>query len=161
MYDKKKIETLFLKHYGKMFRLARMLLHDDEDARDVVYGVFASLMNVRIEDPTAEQFLMRCVRNSCINKIRDRNVESRILNLYLLETDEYEEDWPDEETIGNICRIIDNDLSPRDRTVVKMRYESKMKYREISEALKISETAVAKHLQKSFQIIRNKLKYNG
>ncbi len=156
MQNKKKIEKLFMAHYGKMFRLARMILHDEEEARDTVYDVFESLFNVDIAEATARAYLLRCVRNSCIDRLHGKNMEERLRNLYLLEPQEYDDDWPDEETIGKLGRIIEEELTPQQQRVIRMRYAGEMKYREVAEELGISETAVARHIQKAFQKIRDK-----
>ena len=41
MTDKETIKELFLEHYDRMYLLARVLLHDDEESRDAVSEVFA------------------------------------------------------------------------------------------------------------------------
>lgn len=143
-------------HYGKMFRLARMILHDEEEARDTVYDVFESLFNVDIAEATARAYLLRCVRNSCIDRLHGKNREERLRNLYLLEPQEYDDDWPDEETVGKLNRIIEEELTPQQQRVIRMRYAGEMKYREVAEELGISETAVARHIKKAFQKIRDK-----
>ena len=38
------IEKLFRQHYSQMTKLARTMLYDDEEARDVVSEVFAALI---------------------------------------------------------------------------------------------------------------------
>ena len=38
------IEGLFRQHYSAMHRLAYLLLHDDDDSKDVVHDVFAKLL---------------------------------------------------------------------------------------------------------------------
>ena len=42
MTDKETIRLLFESHYDRMYLLARILLHDDEESRDAVGDVFAS-----------------------------------------------------------------------------------------------------------------------
>ena len=56
--------------------------------------------------------------------------------------------------------IIDNKLSSKDRLVVTMKYERKMKYREMAKELGISEAAVYKHLVHAMKIIKDELR-NG
>ena len=45
---KEDIERLFRQHYAQMTRLARTLLYDDEEARDVVSQVFVTLIKADI-----------------------------------------------------------------------------------------------------------------
>ena len=42
------IEILFRQHYNQMIQLARMMLYDDEESRDVVSEVFATLVKTDI-----------------------------------------------------------------------------------------------------------------
>ena len=44
MKQEKDIEQLFRRHYGKMYNLARYILSDDEESKDVVSEVFAKIL---------------------------------------------------------------------------------------------------------------------
>ena len=93
------IETLFRRYYPAMRRLATMLLHDEEAARDTVQDVFEKLLSrgVRPDRPEAGAYLLKAVRNACLNRIRDFDTETRLRNLYLLDSEAADaDDWPDE-----------------------------------------------------------------
>ena len=60
-------ERLFKKHYAQLIRLARMLLYDDDEARDVVSEVFATLLKTDIVPKNIDSYLMTSVRNRCLN----------------------------------------------------------------------------------------------
>lgn len=93
------IETLFRRYYPAMRRLATMLLHDEEAARDTVQDVFEKLLSrgVRPDRPEAGVYLLKAVRNACLNRIRDFDTETRLRNLYLLDSEAADaDDWPDE-----------------------------------------------------------------
>ena len=62
---KKEIEILFRRLYGQMIRLAKRILYDDEESRDVVSEVFATLIRVDILPQNIEGYLMTSVRNRC------------------------------------------------------------------------------------------------
>ena len=53
---KRQIERLFKQHYRAMFRLASILLHDDEESMDIVHDVFARLLadGRPLQEATAE-----------------------------------------------------------------------------------------------------------
>ena len=74
-------EILFKAHYVAMFRLAMSLLYDEDESKDVVSDVFASLLGdgLAIRSDNARGFLLRCVRNSCINVIRHKQMRERFL----------------------------------------------------------------------------------
>lgn len=44
MTTKSNIEQLFKAHYNRLFRLAFLILRDEDAARDIVHDVFASLL---------------------------------------------------------------------------------------------------------------------
>jgi len=61
-----------------MFRLAMSLLYDEDESKDIVSEVFASLLggDMTINSDNARGFLLTCVRNSCINVIRHKQKSS-------------------------------------------------------------------------------------
>ena len=67
-----------------MYRLAVSLLYDEDESKDVVSDVFASLLDgsMTLSSDNARGFLLTCVRNSCINVIRHKRVRERFANLY-------------------------------------------------------------------------------
>lgn len=163
MTNKDDIEKLFRTHYETLHRLARILLHDSELAHDVVHDLFASLINSG-EDCSgiSVAYLLSSVRNRCLNQIRNRNARERIHSLYLFEQNEYDtDDWPDEETVATVRRIMDAGLTGRCRQVVDMRFTGGMSYGAIASMLGISEVAVYKHLRHAIETIRKNLKENG
>jgi RNA polymerase sigma-70 factor (ECF subfamily) len=50
---------------------------------------------------------------------------------------------------------VDTRLTAKDRQVLLMKYEQKMKYREIADELNISEVAVYKHLSQALKTLKN------
>ena len=145
-----------------MYRLAVALLHDDDLSRDIVHDVFVSLLDVTRDTLISEGYLLRAVRNRCLNHIRDCEIHQRIANRYFLENDEYEsEEWPDEETIARIYSLIRSEISPQARRVIEFRFSEGLPFSRIAASMGISETAVYRHLSHALTIIRKKLNENG
>ena len=69
-----------------MHRLAVALLHDDDLARDIVHDVFATLIEAPFEIPPTGGYLIKAVRNRCLNHIRDCEIHQRIANCYFSKT---------------------------------------------------------------------------
>ncbi|MDE6094774.1 MAG: sigma-70 family RNA polymerase sigma factor [Muribaculaceae bacterium] len=162
MTNRNDIEQLFKAHYAQMYRLAVALLHDDDLARDIVHDVFVSLLDVTRDTLISEGYLLRAVRNRCLNHIRDCEIHQRIANRYFLENDEYEsEEWPDEETIARIYSLIRSEISPQARRVMELRFSEGLPFSRIAASMGISETAVYRHLSHALTIIRKKLNENG
>ena len=145
-----------------MYRLAVALLHDDDLARDIVHDVFASLLEAPPVTAAAGGYLIKAVRNRCLNHIRDCEIHRRIANHYFLENEEYDsEDWPDEETIVLIYNFITSEISPQARRVMELRFSEGLTFASIAASMDISETAVYRHLSHALTIIRKKLNENG
>lgn len=63
--NEQRMERLFHDRYEQMYRFAFALLHDNEEARDVVSDVFSRLWDKQLVPDRA--YLMRSVKNACIN----------------------------------------------------------------------------------------------
>lgn len=59
--QKEEIEMLFRQYYSQMIRLARRLLYDDEESRDVVSEVFITLINTDILSKNMEDYLIASI----------------------------------------------------------------------------------------------------
>jgi RNA polymerase sigma factor, sigma-70 family len=162
MTDVNDIEPLFKAHYSRMLRLSVALLHDDDLARDIVHDVFLKLLEGAPGVAVTEGYLLRSVRNRCLNHIRNCEIHRRIADLYFLDNEEYDsENWPDEETIARIDVLIRNDISSQSRRVMELRFSQGLPFNRIAGMMGISETAVYRHLSHALAIIRKKLNENG
>ena len=63
---------LFRQHYGKMQRVARSLLYDEQESEDVVSDIFESLLQGKIAliPGIEESYLLTSVRNRCLKRLR-------------------------------------------------------------------------------------------
>lgn len=145
-----------------MYRLATALLHDDDLARDIVHDVFASLLDGHTSLHVSGGYLLKAVRNRCLNHIRDCEIHQRIANRYFLGDEEYDsERWPDDETVARIYSLIHNDISLQAKRIIELRFSDGMSFARIAAVIGISETAVYRHLSNALKIIRKKLNENG
>lgn len=148
------IEQLFRSNYTAMFTLACRLLHDSEVARDIVHDVFAGLMNV-CPASVSPAFLLQGVRFACMNYMRSLSARQRLTECYALDVSEIADDtWPDDEDVARLHKVVDTLLTEQCRRVVKLRFSAHLSYKEISEELDISETAVYKHLRHALNVLR-------
>lgn len=152
------IELLFRTHYRKMLILANTLLHDEDAARDIVHDVFASILTGKA-DTVNEAYLMGGVRFACLKRIRSLSVEQRIKSLYAIDCYDVEkEDWPDEDIIDSLRKVIDCELSEMTGRIVRLRFYDRLTYKEIARLLSVSEVTIYKHLHHAIDVIRKKLK---
>lgn len=159
MVDKNNIERLFKDNYSELYSLAFALLKDEDMARDAVHDVFANLLSSNRSDNKGKGYLVRCVRNRCLNVIREMPIRESIERLISTETIDRETDYHErrEEWLSKIHNIILNDLTPQCSKIMQLRYETGLPYADITKLLGISRTAVYKHLRNGIDLIRKKL----
>ena len=169
---KEKIEILFRQHYGPMIRLAKRMLYDDEESRDVVSEVFATLIKTNILPKNMEGYLMASVRNRCLNLLEHKDVRAKFELLehkdvrakfeqaYTLEMKQNM--VTDDDTISytsveqwyqQMMAYAKKHLIGQTLMVFRMRHIDGMKYQEIADQLGISRVMVYKHLTKAMNTI--------
>ena len=149
------MERLFRTNYERMYRLAFALLHDNEEARDVVSDVFSKLWEHDINEATASAYLMQSVKNACLNLIARKKRDERLQRLLPLED---EDDTRLEERWQATVSCIDHDLTPQTASVIRLCFGERMSYKETAEELGISTSAVNKHIVNGLRTLREKLK---
>ena len=166
---KEKIEILFRQHYGPMIRLAKRMLYDDEESRDVVSEVFATLIKTNILPKNMEGYLMASVRNRCLNLLEHKDVRAKFEQAYTLEMKQNM--VTDDDTISytsveqwyqQMMAYAKKHLTEQTLLVFRMRHIDGMKYQEIADQLGISRVMVYKHLTKAMNTIKeynNQKKY--
>lgn len=112
MNRKKDIEQLFRQHYAKMYNLARCILSDDDESKDVVSEVFSQILadDVVLVPESEEGYLMRSVRNRCLNLIAHKSVKERVAKLLLDDADVILSEETDER-LDRLMLLIE-DLEP-------------------------------------------------
>ena len=166
---KEEIAILFRQHYGPMIRLAKRMLYDDEDSRDVVSEVFATLIKTDILPKNMEGYLMASVRNRCLNLLEHKDVRAKFEHAYTLEMKQNAATDNDafsyssvEQWYQQMMIFAKRNLSEQTLQVFRMRHIDGMKYQEIADQLGISRVMVYKHLAKAMNTIKeynNQKKY--
>ena len=150
-------DKLFRNSYARLYRLAYSLLHDREDSRDIVSGVFADLLDKYklSSDIITEAYLYSMVRSRCIDLLRHRKVEDEARQQMILENRiQAMPDVEHEEHLKEVLTYIDTELTPQTRTVLRMCYDEKRKYKEVASELGISVQAVNKHISQALRKLR-------
>ena len=160
MIDKQTFEQIFRHHYDGMFRLARRMLGDDAESKDVVSDVFASLLGkdeTELKTDTLQGFLLTSVRNRCVNLLVHKQKEqAAIVNL----KDNADEDIG-QEKLNALRDYIDTRLPELSQHILRLRFQQGLKYREIADALQVSEVTVYNHLSQSLKQMKEHFKAKG
>ena len=149
------LELLFKTHYAAMFRLAMSLLYDEDESKDVVSDVFASLLGggLAIRSDNARGFLLTCVRNSCINVIRHKQMRERFMKLYSNSAEPLADGPDDSLTLAELREYVDNNLPPLSRRIFTLRYLHDMTCQQVAETVGVSRMTVHHHLSQSMEKI--------
>lgn len=149
------LEILFKTHYAAMFRLAMSLLYDEDESKDVVSDVFASLLGggLAIRSDNARGFLLTCVRNSCINVIRHKQMRERFMKLYSNSAEPLADGPDDSLTLAELREYVDNNLPPLSRRIFTLRFLHDMTCQQVAETVGVSRMTVHHHLSQSMEKI--------
>ena len=155
------IEQLFRQHYAQMAKLARTMLYDDEEARDVVSEVFAALIRSDIVPVNIKNYLLTSVRNRCLSILEHKSVRAKFEQAYTLEmksasqpAEEGGGEYQSNDRLGNLMTYAEQNLTKQTLRVFRMRHLQGMKYQDIADELGISRVMVYKHLTQAMEKIK-------
>ena len=162
MTDKREFEKVFRHHYDGMFRLARKMLNDDAESKDVVNDVFANLLksNTDLKSDTLQAFLLTSVRNRCINLLVHKQKQQQMQKAVVVEMITPEQ-TAEHEQLQLLHRYIDSRLPKLSQQILRLRYQQGLKYREIAQVLQVSEVTVHNHLSQSLKQLKDHFKSLG
>ena len=160
MTGKREFEIIFRLHYDGMFRLARRMLGDDAESKDVVSDVFAYLLksNIDLKSDTLQAFLLTSVRNRCINLLVHKQKEQQMQKAVVVEMMTPER-TAEEEQLQMLHHYIDTQMPALTQQILRLRYQQGLKYREIAEVLQVSEVTVHNHLSQSLKELKDHFKH--
>lgn len=155
------IEQLFRQHYAQMAKLARTMLYDDEEARDVVSEVFAALIRSDIVPVNIKNYLLTSVRNRCLSILEHKSVRAKFEQAYTLEmksasqpAEEGGGEYQSNDRLRNLMTYAEQNLTKQTLRVFRMRHLQGMKYQDIAVELGISRVMVYKHLTQAMEKIK-------
>ena len=159
MKQEKDIERMFRQHYEKMYNLARSILSDDDESKDVVSEVFTTILadDVVLMPESEEGFLMRSVRNRCLNLIAHKSVKERVTKLLLDDADVILSEETDER-IDQLMLLIEYLEPPIRQLIFRLRYLQEKSYQEVADEVGVSKVTVFNHLSKAMDWIKEQFK---
>lgn len=150
---------MFRQHYEKMYNLARSILSDDDESKDVVSEVFTTILadDVVLMPESKEGFLMRSVRNRCLNLIAHKSVKERVTKLLLDDADVILSEETDER-LDHLMLLIEDLEPPIRRLIFRLRYLQEKSYQEVADEVGVSKVTVFNHLSKAMDWIKEQFK---
>ena len=153
----KEIETLFRQHYAAMYRLARTILYDADESKDVVSDVFVRLLhnNPSVQVEKMEGYLMMAVRNRCLDVLSHKSVREQVEKLFSEELKQWHIIARNEdERLDRLMQYIERELPPLSQQILRLRFLQEMTYEEVAQEVGVSKVTVYNHLWQSMHRIK-------
>ena len=154
---KKEFEDIYRQHYAKMYRLARTMLYDADESKDVVSDIFARLLREKYhpQQNQMEGYLMTAVRNRCRDVISHKSIRERVERLFLQESMQgHIIAMNDDDRLERLMQFIEAELPPLSQQIFRLRFLREMSYEEVAQAAGVSKVTVYNHLSQSVQRIK-------
>ena len=154
--ERQRIQRRFKQHYAKMLRVARTILYDEQESKDVVSDIFEGLLRGQtvLMPDTEERYLLTSVRNQCLKRIRHQETRLRMEAATAEQTSEVAEN--DDERMTDIVEFVVGHLTEQEQRIFHLRFAEGYSYEEIASSEGISRVAVWKHLSHALKEIRNR-----
>jgi RNA polymerase sigma-70 factor (ECF subfamily) len=164
-------QRLLQRETGSLLRLARHLIYDREEARDLVQDTllraYLSLDSFRWEC-SLKTWVTRILINQGLKRLRRRKLSTRVASWFKTagQSRDVPGNWaprpsatPEEqaslkEQAGQLQLAMEK-LSPKQRTVLLLRYLEGMSVQEIAETMEIGPGTVKTHLARAIRQIRS------
>lgn len=155
------LAALFEAEESGLLRFARGLVGRTSVAEELVQEAFLRLHPLWAEIENPRGWLYRTVRNLGLNHLRDHPREAE-----LHEATASSEEAPPPEALGRdeavgMVRLLLNELSEEDRTLVKLKYHDDLKYQEISKRTGLSVSNVGYRLHHLLKGLAENLRRTG
>ena len=162
--DQKAYKQIYDRYWQLLYRHARNMLRNDEEAKDVVQEVFSTLWikKTEIKSPVAA-FLYSATRNRILNQLKHLKIEARYMEQQKAVLEYPGVILPDEKVIEHdFSRLIEagiQSLPPKMRRIFELSRKEFKTHQQISEELKISSLTVKRQVSNALNILKNKLQF--
>ncbi|MDE6098423.1 MAG: sigma-70 family RNA polymerase sigma factor [Muribaculaceae bacterium] len=150
------LTTVFRRIRGRLYDRAVGMLQSGPEADDALQEAFVRLWQRRdtfAGESQAEGAAVATVRNICIDELRRRSAHPLAAEMPDMPLYDAHDDMQD--VIGHVQRLIESELSLRDRSILIMRDRNGYDFDEIAEELGMTEPAVRMALSRARKTIRN------
>ena len=160
--DREAFLLLYQRYWAKVYRFCQLYLIDRSVAEDVVQEVFIKIWESRLflrEDDHFEGLLFIITRNFVFNQHR-KFVNEEFYELTVLSAMESGEDVEEEICTRDLQKFVDTliqELPDRRRLIFNMSRKEHKSYKEIAQALQISEKTVENQINAALKFLRRNL----
>jgi RNA polymerase sigma-70 factor (ECF subfamily) len=161
--DDSAYEIIYDRYWALLYRHARKMLQNDEEAKDVVQEVFmmlwTRLSTQGVNQPLAA-FLYAATRNKVLDQLKHSKVKARYAASLQQETERQLQTPDSLVRERQLAQQIESEiqfLPPKMREIFVLSRREYKSYKEISEQLQISDKTVKKQVSNALQILRVRL----
>lgn len=158
--EQQAFELLYNKLYKDIYSFAVYYLSDCFVAEDIVHDSFVYIWENRAmlkDDFNVKNYLLKTVKNKCLNYINHNQVVDRFNKEFLREDLENNDETLFDARLANLERLLQQ-LPDKRREVLELHCLHAKSYSEIAEKLDISLNTVKDHLKKAYAFLRENMK---
>jgi len=154
-------DFFFRQYYTVLCYFANSILHNEEEAKDIVQDCFVKLWDTQTineRSETVKSFLYTAVRNKCVDFLRKKKVIQKA-KLQLVRNNENDFEYFDEVAFADMIHQLDGylaELPSKVQEIIKLYYIDQKKYHEIANEINSTPEAVRKQKARALKIIRQK-----
>lgn len=153
-------ELVFKYYYSGLVVYADQIIKNTSVSEDIVQSIFLKLWENResIEIRSLHAYFTQCVKNRCIDYIRNQQVRQRFDNQGdHVEAVDFEDDFWIKTELSELIESAIEDLPPRCQEIFRMSRYDNLKISEIANKLNISKRTVETQISKALKIMRIRL----
>lgn len=161
--DEQSFEMLYRTYAKKLFRLCCTYLRDEEEAKEIVQGIFQTLWERRGEleiRSAPENYLIRAAKLQVNKHFRDKAIHDKHLAAIGMQASVQENTTEEmvllQQLSGRVSSLL-TQLPDATRRIFRLSREQGMGNREIAEEMQVSVKTVEYHISKSIALLRSGL----
>ena len=157
--DNEAYRSIFNMLYPTMCLFAKKYIDNYNDAEDIAQEIFIELWNQRTKFESFEQikaFLYLSIKNRCLNVIKHNVVKEKYSQTFLLEQEQYFEEYVVEVDVIFLLNEAVNKLPEQRKHIMHLSMQG-LANNEIAEQMQISINTVKLHKKIAYKELRNKL----
>lgn len=156
-------EQVFRRYYERLCNYANTLLHDMDEAEEVVQSMFFKLWEKRENfdiTTSVKSYLYRAVHNTCLNRVKHEKIKREYASQnaeQLQRNFSYASDLTLKNELEERIALAIDQLPEQCRLVFKLSRFDELKYSEIAAQLGISVKTVENQMGKALRVLRTHL----
>lgn len=160
--DNDAFTEIYNRYWAILYRHARRMLHDDDEAEDIIQETFILFLNKAPQlelKSTLSGYLYTTVRNRIFNHIEHDKVKDKYISSIekFIDNGDYQTDYLIREK--QLSALIEQEIAALPemmRNVFELSRNSNLSYKEIADQLNVSESVVRNNVSRALKILRTK-----